>query len=236
MLGQRLTRANDFCSVDTCENFDFDLLFNILESFLKSQWDRKLFHWTNIIWENQHKLDNNLIIVSIEFHMWFWFMILFSWRISEKIIFVESFAIFFIFSFTSWLHSNFKLHVYVSNIFSSKERNFIAKFCTEFFLNTNHFFIEWSQEISDSFNIVIWWWIIKLNFDLVLRQCFVLLDQFLDLLFCQNIKNGCSLASQLQHISRTTIIRLHASEVPAAEFFLIDDAITVQVQIGHCCF
>ena len=60
---------------------------------------------------------------------------------------------------------------------------------------------------------------------------FVFFKNFLDVILRQDVKNGGSLVSDLDHTSGGTVIGLHASEVPSCKLLLVDDTVTVEIKI-----
>jgi len=54
-----------------------------------------------------------------------------------------------------------------------------------------------------------------LNLDSMFGHRLVFFQNFLDIILCQNVKNGGRLVSNLEHTSSGTVISLHACEVPS---------------------
>lgn len=97
---------------------------------------------------------------------------------------------------------------------------------------------EWSQKVVIKLGVIRFWWIIELDFDSVLGHGFVIIKNFLDTLFGQDVENRWCLISHLNYTSSCTVVWFHTSKIPSREFFLVNNTITVQIQVlqSHCKF
>jgi len=65
----------------------------------------------------------------------------------------------------------------------------------------------------------------------MLSHRLIILQNFLDIILGQHIKDGGGLVTDLDHTSGGTVIGLHTGEVPSGELLLINDTITIEIEV-----